>query len=312
MKVLQLVNSKKSFFENQVKGLEQNGVTVDTLCVPKSETIGETADRRSVIDYLRYYPSVLKYSLEDYDIIHSNFALTAPFAIAQPTRPIVLTLWGSDLMGQYGGLSNRLASQFDAVILPSEAMVEYLDCDYEYVPFGIDTDVFRPIDRERARAEIGWETEDRIVLFPYPKHRDEKNYSRAKRVVEMVETRLAKNIQLKRITGQPHEKVPYYISASDALLITSDRESGPMTVKEAALCNVPVVSTDVGFVRDTIDDVRNSYVCKSEDEIVDSLEKALRTRVRSDGRKYASVWGLEEMGERLHKIYKSAQQSVPV
>jgi len=305
MKVLQLVNSNKSFFQNQVKGLEQNGVTVDTLFVPKSETIGETADQRSVTDYLQYYPSVLKHSFEDYDVIHSNYGLTAPFAILQPNRPIVLTLWGSDLMGKHGNFNRYLSRYFDTVILPSTEMANYLHYEYEIVPFGIDTELFRPMDQKQARSKIGWDTEDRIVLFPYPKHRSEKNYSLAKQVVDEINKSVDNGVKIKTIVGKPYYKMPMYMNASDVLLITSERESGPMTVKEAALCNVPVVSTNVGFADAVLEGVKNSFVCDDKQDIITNLSYVLDEPVRSDGRKQADMWGTKEMGRKLKYIYQT-------
>jgi glycosyltransferase involved in cell wall biosynthesis len=46
--------------------------------------------------------------------------------------------------------------------------------------------------------------------------------------------------------------MPLYVSACDALLLTSEREASPTIVKEALASNVPVVSFDVGDVAECL------------------------------------------------------------
>ena len=70
-----------------------------------------------------------------------------------------------------------------------------------------------------------------------------------------------------------------------------------------ALCNVPVISTDTGFVSSTLAGVKNSYSCATEHELVTSLNTVLDDGRRSDGRKKASEWDIETMGEELLEVY---------
>jgi glycosyltransferase involved in cell wall biosynthesis len=79
-----------------------------------------------------------------------------------------------------------------------------------------------------------------------------------------------------------------------------------MVVKEAAACNVPVVSTDVGFARSALSTVRNCTVGRTDDELVRGVERALRSGTGSDGRKMAEEWSLDRMGERILDVYRSA------
>lgn len=303
MNILSLMTNKyATYYEYQVAGLQEQGVNVKTLSPPKqspnrSVRVGIS---RNYWDYFAFYKRLLKEKTSDYDLIHANNGLMAPFALAQRVRPVVLSFWGSDLMENHTRLCQKTAKYADAVILPSKAMTSYLDTDYTVIPFGVDTDIFSPMSQSKAREEIGGKQDKTIVLFPYSKSRSVKNYPLAEQVVKEIE-----GLELRQISGVAHKDVSLYMNASDCLLVTSKRESGPMVVKEAALCNVPVVSTDVGFASEVLSDVENSYVCSSEMELKDRLGAVIESGERSDGRKHADEWGLDRMGEHLVDVYKS-------
>lgn len=299
MRTLHLTTSRRSFLDQQVAALRSRGIDCTVLNVP-----GEYAadDPRTVTDYLRYYPQVLEHSLDEYDVIHANHGLTAPFALGQPTCPVVVTFWGSELMGERKWLarvSKYSARLADRVILPSRAMANYVDCEFTHMPFPVDSDLFEPMDQATARNHVGWDTDQTVVLFPYDPDRPEKDYDRACRVVEEANV----DAELRTLTGKSYAEMPYYLNASDAILVTSKRESGPMVVREAAACNVPVVATDVGFVRETLEGVDESAVCRSDTELVGSLEIILPDQRRSNGREHLGQFDLKGFGRRLERIY---------
>lgn len=302
MDVLQVVTTASPFFEQQVEALEARGVSCTTVSVPDADGTAATLDA-----YRRCYQRVLRAGVDSYDLVHANYGLVGPLALAQPTRPVVLTLWGSEVMGdstRLTAVSRAAARASDEVILPSDPISEAFDVPHEVVPFPVDTETFRPMERSTARADVDWETDARVVLFPYHPDRSVKNYPRAERVVSAVDDRLEESVELRWIWGVPHEDVPLYMNASDAVLVTSDHESGPMVVKEAAACNVPVVSTDVGFAPAALDGVSHSHVCDAEDELVDALAAVLESGERSDGRSVLELPDRDRTGERLHAIYR--------
>lgn len=299
LRVLQLVTSRSSFFAKQVEALETRDVSVTTVTVP-SPADGQ----RSGADYLRFYATVLRRAVRNHDVVHANYGLTGPFALAQPRRPVVLTLWGSDVMGATGWVrrvSAWSATRADAVIAPSASVAAELDTDSHTVPFPVDDDLFRPIPQHEARAELGWDPDATVALFPYSPDREVKNYPLAKRVVGAA----SPSVDLRTMHGVPYEQVPYYMNASDLVLVTSDRESGPMVVKEAAACGVPVVATDVGFVADVLGDRPESAVCGSRAELVAGLESALATDPSAAAPPLDTV-DLSTMGDRLMAVYDAA------
>lgn len=307
MRVLNLVPSVDSrFFEQQVTALEKRGVTETTLTVPGSRdyTNGE-ASPRSVFDYIKFVGPVLRHSFGDYDLIHANFGLTAPPAVVQPRLPTVLSLWGTDLMGEYGWLSRACARRVDEVVVMTPEMQDYLDRDSTVIPHGIDLEKFAPRDTTAAKVDLGWAEDRYHVLFPYPRGREVKNYPLAASVSEAAEDRLDAPIELHTITDVPHDEMSTYLNASDALLLTSRREGSPNSVKEALACNTPVVSTDVGDVADRLADISPSAVGRTENELVDGLVEVLLSNGRSNGRDAVREISVERTSDRLYEVYRN-------
>jgi len=305
LRVLSLTTTTwRSFYRTQVRALEGRGVEVTTRQPPgEFRAFDDGVRRRGVLDYLRFVPTVLREARHEHDLLHANYGLLAPHAAVQPTLPTVLTLWGGEFVGnRFAGVIRRFANRADEVVVPSEAMGDRVTRDYHVVPFPVDTDLFRPIPRAEARRHLGWEEAKTVVLFPYATARYEKNYPLAERVVGALET----DATLVTVSNRPHAELPLYMNASDALLVTSRWESGPMVVKEAVACGLPVVSTDVGFVASVLDGISSSYVASTERELVARLETVLRRGERADGRHRIESYGEREMGERLLAVYDRA------
>lgn len=306
MRVLNLITNRAPFYELQLEALQRHDVAETTLLVPGERSIdGDEVTSRSAIDYLRFFPRVLRYSFDGYDLVHANYGLTAPAALAQLRLPVVVSLWGSDLLGKYGWLSQWCARHADAVIVMSQQMADELEVDCHVVPHGVDLELFRPAPQRAARAEIGWRADVPQVLFPYSPHREVKDYPRAERVLERVRDRYRADVELQTLQNVPHEEMPRYLNAADALLLTSKWEGSPNTVKEAMACNLPVVSTDVGDVPERLADVEPSHVCRSDEELVEGLIDVFERDTRSNGREAVRPLGVDRMGDRLEAIYET-------
>jgi glycosyltransferase involved in cell wall biosynthesis len=300
IRTLQLVTTRRPFFENQVSVLEERGVTCDVVTVPRPPS-----GTRSLTQYVSFYRDALREVYRgEYDLVHANYGLTAPAALAQPIRPIVLSLWGSDVMGQYGSVSELCARYFDAVIVMSERMQRELDVESTIVPHGIDMDLFSPAPAGPARADVGWRDDAKHVLFPYDAAREVKDYPRANRVVERAQRRLGVDLELHAVSGVPHHRVPVYMNAADVLLLTSKWEGSPNAVREALACNLPVVTTDVGDIASYAAGVPGTVVSDSDEDLVRGVVDAVTRASPFDGRDRVQAYSLEQMGANILAVYE--------
>ena len=71
-------------------------------------------------------------------------------------------------------------------------------------------------------------------------------------------------------------------------------------------CNVPVISTDVGFVREALAGIDHAFISADEGALQDALESVLRTRPRMEARHRITAYDVEAMGAKLAEVYELA------
>lgn len=306
LRTLQLVTSPWPFFDQQVRALERNGISCTVVPVPG------TKGERSVGEYLRFEGRVLRRTLDtDFDLVQANYGLTGPAAVSQPRRPVVVWFWGTELVGTFSRVNRACAALADAVIVMSEEMADRLDRPCHVVRHGVDVDRFSPAPQDDAQATLGWSRDSKHVLFPYDPARAIKNYPRARSVVDAADEELGPDVELQVVNGVPHERIPVYMNAADVLVLTSESEGSPNSVREALACNLPVVAVDVGDVAERIHGVDNCHVCTTDDELVAGLVDVLESGDRSNGRERIDEFSVERMVRDLLTVYDDVLGGVP-
>jgi glycosyltransferase involved in cell wall biosynthesis len=244
-----------AFVWHQAQQLRGLGHTVDVVNI---------LGFRSKLNYLKGAVEVLhKTSGMAYDIVHAHYGLSAFPAWFRLQQPLVITLHGGDVLGPaFQRFCTRLISRFaDSVIIVSEEMQRHIPGIV--IPCGVDLNVFRPHDRDEARSRLGWPRDKYLVLFPFDRTRLQKRYDLAKAAVEQVAGQ-GVDAELVTVSSIENSEMPWYYSAADAMILCSNREGSPTSVKEALACNLPVVATDVGDVREIMRGVEGARICKQE------------------------------------------------
>lgn len=254
-----------AFVSQQAEHLRKAGHQIDVLHIQSS---------KSRLKYLTSPVDVFARTRnKSYDVVHAHYGLSGFPALFRYETPLVITLHGSDaLVGRIQPLISKTVCSFaDAVIVVSKGISARIAG--EIIPCGIDLEVFRPRDREAARARLGLPLRGKLVLFPFDPLRKIKRYELARAAVAALRD---PEIQLLTVSGKPNEEMPWYYSAADAMVLCSESEGSPTSVKEALACNLPVVSTDVGDVREIMDGIDGCVICADNaDDLAQGLKRVL-------------------------------------
>jgi glycosyltransferase involved in cell wall biosynthesis len=275
------------FLVEQVNRLRRAGMQVDVFSF------------RGRANPLRYAAAWRRlragHDLSGFDLVHAHFGQSGLVALPCPA-PLVVTFHGSDLQGVPGAdgrltlsgwilraMSRFVARRATKAIVVSAHMQSILPAavEAEVIPCGIDLQAFTPLAMAEARAELGLSPDSRLVLFVGDPANLIKRHALAVAAVARIDPKL--DARLVTLHGEPHSMVPVYMSACDALLVTSNHEGSPTAVKEALACGLPVVSVPVGDVTERLRGVPECRVCESDDlnEISTCLEELVRSPVRS-------------------------------
>jgi teichuronic acid biosynthesis glycosyltransferase TuaC len=259
-----------------------------------------------------------------YRLVHAHAGETALVISPLAGIPKVASYCGDDILGKAdanGAFSRRAklrrwfikqSARFCTLtITKSQEMAAALPPsvrkDNSVVPNGINEREFHPMDRAEARTKLGWDQQEFIAIFVATRpHEPRKRLDLARAAVAEAE-RVVGPIRLFVAENVPPEDLPVIMSAADCMLLTSRMEGSPNAVKEALMCNLPVVSTDVGDVAELLSDVSNSAVCSDTPaDLGVALTKILQTGERSDGRKRRADLKQSAIAQRILSIYQRA------
>jgi len=257
--------------------------------------------------YLKHIPALRKFIKSgNYDIVHAQFGYSGiTCALASP-KPLVVSLMGSDyrLEKMTSWITSSIARLFwDYTIVKSQKMYNNLRIrSSQIIPNGINFSRFKPIDREIARHQAGFNASAHVLWVSDPQ-RKEKNFALAREAFSYID---AEDVELTIVNNVEIDKVPFYYYAADVLLVTSKWEGSPNVVKEAMACSLPIVSTDVGDVADITRGVDGCFIVPADpEEIAAALDTALQFGKRTNGRDKVIHMDVDCISERLLEVYRN-------
>lgn len=259
-----------------------------------------------------------------YDLVHVMYGgVMAERATRLSSLPVVVSFCGSDLNGvpvgpplarlsaAYGVRASRQAARRAAsVIVKTKGLAERLPSGIDparvhIIPNGVDLELFRHLDRAECLRTLGWSDDTRYVLF-YG-HEAGKRRDLAEAAVDRARAALAPlPVVIKTLGGVSHDDVPVWINACHALLCTSVAEGSPNVVKEALACDIPVVSTDVGDVRERTGSVDGCHIVAPDPRAIsDALVQVLSSDGRVRGHETVLDLSQDATARRVLAVYES-------
>jgi teichuronic acid biosynthesis glycosyltransferase TuaC len=311
-----------TYVEQQVRGLRQAGVEVEVLYINRQG--------RGPGTYVTV-PDRVRESLRrvDPDVVHVMYGGVMADLVTRAItdKPLMVTFHGSDLVGEkvssllrrllasYGVIcSHRAARRATGIVVVSRELWNALPASINrdkvrIIPCGIDTTRFRPLDRSRCRIDLGWPDDRFHVLFNVNGDDPVKQPALARAAVEELR-RTGIAVEFQEMRGLPYGEVPLRLNAADVLLLTSKHEGSPTIVKEALACNLPVVSVDVGDVREQISGIDGCYLAAPEPgDLAAKLRSVYDGSRRVQGHvKMDMTLSIECIARRLKQFYTDVCQ----
>lgn len=257
--------------------------------------------------YLRQLPAFKK-CIQAFrpDIIHAHYGLCGLFANLQRHVPVVTTYHGSDINNKAVRRFSKLAihlSSFNIFVSQKSVNIAHPKKNFAIIPCGVNLEDFPVMGKAEARKQLGLKTDGRYVLFSGAFDNPVKNATLAKAAVaELPE------VELLELKGYSRHQVGVLLHAVDVLLLTSETEGSPQVIKEALACECPIVSVDVGDVRERINGIDGCWIVMPlKDKISNAVERALAFSGRTNGRGTLIASGLtnDSVANKLLGIYNN-------
>jgi len=184
----------------------------------------------------------------------------------------------------------------------------------EHIPYGIDADVYRPLDKAEARAQFNLPHDSTLILFGAAAiGRDtRKGLQLLPAAIERIAPRLG-SCTLVTFGSVAEQELPRFpiparhlgafhseadlaalYAAADVFVAPSQQDNLPNTVMEALACGTPCVAFDIGGMPDMIEHRRNGYLARPYE---------------SDDLAAGIAWVVEDL-ERWRKLSEHARRKV--
>lgn len=260
------------FVYEQMKAIQSLGVECKAILV-----------ERGVKGYLNSLVQVRK-TIKRFspDIIHAHYGLCGLIANTQRNVPVVSTFHGTDLHDKplrFLSIVSVLLSKRSIVV--SEELRKRLprQKSISVIPCGVNSDLLVPMNKDEAALKLGWNPNDKHILFSKEFYNTTKNYPLAKAAVDVYNATYSQgsHAELLEFIGYTREQVLLLYNAVDCVIMTSNHEGSPQFIKEAMACNCPIVSVDVGDVKQVISEVEGCYLAERKPgDIAMKLDKAIK------------------------------------
>ncbi len=203
------------------------------------------------------------------------------------------------------------------------------------IPNPIDTNLFKPHNKEECRKELKLPLDKKLILFGAADISDPRKGARylmeALHILDIRHPEIVNDVELV-IFGKTKDmdlsKYPYKVhkmnfinnndqmiklyNTADAFILPSLQDNLPNTVMEAQSCGIPVVSFRVGGVPEMIDNNKNGFLTtmKDSDGLALSIHKALFhsniKSIKENARNSVEEnYSNKVIAEKYHNLYNS-------
>lgn len=295
------------------------------------------------------------------DIVHVHYACSLGawlFAASGDRRPLVVSVMGGDILFDEQGNPSRPARWLIRQVLRRADLVtaksDYLAARLldlgvagdriEKVLWGVDTDIFRPGDSLRSKADLGLPEAAPVIFSPRiltPFYRTDvivralpavlAEYPEAKLVITEYEADPVYKRQLETLAQElgvaesivftgvvPHQRMADYYNAADVAVGIPPSDGFPQTVLEAMACGTPNVVARLNRYEEILTDRESAiFVDPTTNGVAAAIVEILRDRELADRLRSKGLEIVDEKADlnreaaRVSQIYQRLQAERP-
>ncbi len=211
----------------------------------------------------------------------------------------------------------------DGYSVASEKLAQIYNRRFEFnqpsavIPDGVDLERFNPRELEqnsdaRRRVIIGWAGNSGWGI-------EEQDHKGLNTIIRPAIARLKEegldiegNFCDRVESWRPKELMPDYYRSLDVYVCASLHEGTPNPVLEAMACGIPVLSTDVGIVRDAFGPLQQSFIVsdRNSPEFINRLrrlvvEPELRARLAVENLESIRGWSWSQQAAKWRRFFDS-------
>lgn len=295
-------NSFAPFVQEQADSLSKAGCKIGYFGIR-----GE-----GVLGYLKQLHE-LKKKIREFqpDVVHAHYGLSGLLANLQRKVPVVTTFHGSDINNVAVRRFSKIAILLSAYnVFVSQKTLDLVKPKRNFVllPCGINLEDYPIVDKLEARRQMGLDAQKKYVLFAGAFDNAVKNAPLARQTVALLP-----GVELLELKGYSRQQVALLMQAVDCFLMTSFTEGSPQVIKEAMACGCPIVSVDVGDVKERINGLDGCMIVRDycAERVADCLQTTMRFNGRTDGRNRIVIDGLtnETVALKLMQVYETLKRN---
>ena len=210
--------------------------------------------------------------------------------------------------------------------------------DITSIPNPIDTHLYRPVDKKKARMETGLPVDGHIILFVSQRttnpYKGMQYLTKACQLLVQQHPDMLHNTVVailgghaEELTGQlpfqtyalgyvnDDQRIVTIYNAADVFVLPSLSENLPNTIMEAMACGIPSVGFHIGGIPEEIDHLENGYVAAYQDAA--DLAKGIRWALyeahqeevsKACLRKVARNYSQQSVAQRYIEVYEAAMR----
>ena len=302
-----------------------------------------------------------------YDLLHAHYYLSGVIGLRMKKQmsniPLVMSFHTLALMknlvardeleredDERISLEIELTKKVDHVIATSSTDKEYLSylygCDPNKISVvhpGVDVSVFRPLDKQVVRKNLGVDPAHKLILFvgrieplkgidmllyaiKILREKDDigqlcvwlvggdisspkREWSKEMQRLEKLRHILGLSGVVRFVGQKTQEELPMYYNAADLVVIPSHYESFGMATLEAMACGTPVITTNVTGIASLLDEEQEKYIASVNNPLLlatqmeELLDSTIDRGASKDAIATARKLTWEDVAKRMEQIY---------